>query len=94
MAPVIGITDNMDWFNNTYENQRQISGLIITGPARGELYSEQYRGVEKVDRIQVTISGTTLTVDARFQKTDPDTGAYCFKKFRLAKSKKPRWNSW
>ena len=73
MGTVIGITDNMDWFNNTYENQRQISGLIIARTSQEIYILTEYRGVEKVDRIQVTFCDDT-TVDARFQKTDPNTG--------------------
>ena len=58
---------------NTYENQRQISGLIIARTSQEIYILTEYRGVEKVDRIQVTF-WDDATVDARFQKTDPNTG--------------------
>ena len=48
MVTVIGITDNMDWFNNTYENQRQISGLIIARTSQEIYILTEYRGVEKL----------------------------------------------
>lgn len=73
VVTVIGITSDMDWFNNTYENQRQVSGLIIAKTSQELYVLTEYRGVENVDRIQVTFLDST-TVNANFQKMDPNTG--------------------
>ena len=73
VVTVTGITDNMDWFNNTYENQSQLSGMIIANTSQDLFILTEYRGVENVDRIQVTFWDNT-SVDAHFQRQDPNTG--------------------
>lgn len=72
LVTVKGITSITDWFD-TYESQRQVSGVIIAENA-GELYIlTEYRGVEQVDRIQVVFYDESM-VDARYLKHDPQTG--------------------
>ena len=73
VVTVTGITDNMDWFNNTYENQSQLSGLIIANTSQDLFILTEYRGVEKTDRIQVTFWDDTAA-DAHLQRQDPNTG--------------------
>lgn len=73
VVTVTGITDNMDWFNNTYENQSQLSGMIIANTSQDLFILTEYRGVENVDRIQVTFWDNT-SVDAHFQRQDPNMG--------------------
>lgn len=73
VVTVTGITDNMDWFNNTYENQSQLSGMIIANTSQDLFILTEYRGVENVDRIQVTFWDNT-SVDTHFQRQDPNTG--------------------
>ncbi|HIR92049.1 MAG TPA: trypsin-like peptidase domain-containing protein [Candidatus Egerieimonas intestinavium] len=72
LVTVKGITSITDWFD-TYESQRQVSGVIIAENG-GELYIlTEYRGVEQVDRIQVVFYDESM-VDARYLKDDPQTG--------------------
>ncbi|MGI6007746.1 MAG: S1C family serine protease [Ruminococcus sp.] len=73
VVTVAGITDNMDWFNNSYENQSQISGMIIANTSQELFILTEYRGVENADRIQVTFWNGT-SVEAVYQKHDPNTG--------------------
>lgn len=73
VVTVNGITDNMDWFNNTYENQSQISGIIIANTSQELFILTEYRGVENADRLQVTFWDGTA-VEASYQKHDSNTG--------------------
>ena len=73
LVQVIGITREMDYFNQNYENQRQLSGLIAATTERDLYILTEYRVVDKVERIQVVFCNGAMT-DAIFQKTDPGTG--------------------
>lgn len=70
---VQGITDGVDWMNNTYENSKQISGVLVADNGTEYFVLTEYRVVEKVDRILVTFYDGT-TADAHFQKQDAGTG--------------------
>ena len=73
LATVIGITNQMDYFNQNYENQQQISGLIVADNGQDLFILTEYRIVENVERIQVTFWDETM-VDATYQRHDPSTG--------------------
>lgn len=73
VVTVVGITDNMDWFNNSYENQTQVSGIIVAKTSQELYVLTEYRCVEHVDRIRITF-WNNASVDAHFQKCDPNTG--------------------
>lgn len=70
---VQGITDGVDWMNNTYENSKQISGILVADNGKEYFVLTEYRVVENVDRILVTFYEGT-TADAHFQKQDSGTG--------------------
>ena len=73
MAMVIGVTEDKDWFNQTYENQGQLSGLIVAFQNSSYYILTEYRVVKDVNRIMVTfVDGTTS--EARFVKSDTATG--------------------
>ena len=73
MAMVIGVTEDKDWFNRTYENQGQLSGLIVAFQNSSYYILTEYRVVKDVNRIMVTfVDGTTS--EARFVKSDTATG--------------------
>lgn len=72
MVTVIGITEDKDWFNETYENQGQLSGLIVAMENKAYYILTEYRVVEDVNRIMVTFSNGE-SVDARFVKSDDAT---------------------
>lgn len=73
LVTVIGITNQMDYFNQDYENQQQISGLIVADNGQDLFILTEYRIVENVERIQVTFWDETM-VDATYQRHDPSTG--------------------
>ena len=73
LVTVIGITNQMDYFNQNYENQQQISGLIVADNGQDLFILTEYRIVENVERIQVTFWDETM-VDATYQRPDPSPG--------------------
>jgi S1-C subfamily serine protease len=73
VVTVIGITQDLDWFNETYENQGQLSGLIVSGGSKEYFILTEYRVVKDVDRIMVTFFNGD-TVDARYVRRDDATG--------------------
>ncbi len=73
MVTVIGITNQMDYFNKNYESQQQISGLLVAENGQELFILTEYRVVEHVERIQVTFWDGAM-VDAIYQKHDPNTG--------------------
>lgn len=73
IVTVIGITNEVDYFNNTYDSKGQLSGVVVANNSKELLILTEYRVVEGVDRIQVTFAND-VTVDAQYQKHDPNTG--------------------
>ncbi|MGN0250716.1 MAG: S1C family serine protease [Oliverpabstia sp.] len=73
LVTVQGITNDVDWMNNSYENEQQISGFLVADNEKSYFVVTEYRVVENVDRILVTFADGT-TVDANFQKRDQGTG--------------------
>lgn len=73
LVTVIGITNQMDYFNQNYENRQQISGLVVADNGQDLFVLTEYRIVENVERIQVTFWDETM-VDATYQHHDPSTG--------------------
>ena len=72
MVTVIGVTEDKDWFNETYENQGQLSGLIVALENKAYYILTEYRVVQDVNRIMVTFSDGE-SADARFVKSDEAT---------------------
>lgn len=72
MVTVIGVTEDKDWFNETYENQGQLSGLIVAMENKAYYILTEYRVVEDVNRIMVTFCDGE-SADARFVKSDEAT---------------------
>ncbi len=73
LVQVIGITDEMDYFNQNYENQQRVSGLIIARTDTDLYILTEYRVIGEVGRIQVVFADGAMT-DATFQKADENTG--------------------
>ena len=73
LVQVIGITSEMDYFNQNYENQQRISGLAIAMTDTDLFILTEYRVVDRVERIQVVFYDGSMT-DATFQKADQNTG--------------------
>lgn len=73
LVTVIGISNEMDYFNQNYENQKQISGLLVAENDQDLFILTEYRVVDNVERIQVTFYDGS-TVDAIYQRHDANTG--------------------
>lgn len=73
MVTVQGITSDVDWMDNSYENSKQVSGFLVADNGKEYFVLNEYRAVDQVDRILVTFADGA-TVDAHFQKQDPGTG--------------------
>ena len=73
LVTVVGISSEMDYFNQNYENQKQISGLLAADNGQDLFILTEYRVVENVERIQVTFYDGS-TVDAIYQRHDANTG--------------------
>lgn len=73
LVTVIGITNQMDYFKQNYEDQQQITGLIVAEKGQDLFILTEYRIVENVERIQVTFWDSS-TVDAIYQRHDANTG--------------------
>lgn len=73
LVTVVGISSEMDYFNQNYENQKQISGLLAADNGQDLFILTEYRVVENVERTQVTFYDGS-TVDAIYQRHDANTG--------------------
>lgn len=73
LVTVIGISSQMDYFNQNYENQKQVSGLIAADNGQNLFILTEYRAVENVEKIQVTFCDGSMA-DASFQRKDANTG--------------------
>lgn len=73
LVTVIGISSQMDYFEQNYENQKQISGLLVADNGQDLFILTEYRVVENVERIQVTFYDGS-TVDVIYQRHDANTG--------------------
>lgn len=70
---VTGISSEMDYFRQYYENTSQVSGLAVAENDDSLFVLTEYRAVESVERIMVTFCDGTMA-DANFLKYDPNTG--------------------
>lgn len=58
MVEVIGITNQMDYFNHNYENRQFVSGLLVA-ESQSKLYClTENRGLKKAEEIQVSFSNS------------------------------------
>lgn len=73
LVTVRGITSDVDWMNNSYEDEKQITGILVENNGKEYFVLTEYRVVDQVDRILVSFADGS-SVDAHFQKQDPGTG--------------------
>lgn len=72
MVTVTGVTKDLDWFNNVYENEGLESGLIIGNNGRQLLILTKTAAVENAETIIVTfVDGKQST--AEIKQSDPNT---------------------
>ena len=73
MVIVQGVSSEVDWMNNSYENKTQISGVLVAETVLNYYILTEYRVMENVESIIVTFSDGATTM-AEFVKYDPGTG--------------------
>ena len=72
-ATVSGISSDMDWFNDSYENKNTATGLVTSKTATEIKVLVQSRRIADAQRIMVTFKDGTET-EARIAGTDEVTG--------------------
>lgn len=73
IVTVTGVTSDLDWFDNPFENKGHASGLIIANNGKEYLILVNKKTVETVENIRVTF-GDTTQADAVLKATDAVTG--------------------
>ena len=73
IAAVSGISSDMDWFNDAYENKNTVSGLVTKKTAEGIFILVQSRRILDAERIMVTFKDGT-EAEAKIAGTDEVTG--------------------
>ena len=73
IASVSGISSDMDWFNDAYENKNTVSGLVTKKSAEGIFILVQSRRILDAERIMVTFKDGT-EAEAKIAGTDEVTG--------------------
>lgn len=73
IAAVSGISSDMDWFNDAYENTNTVSGLVTKKSAEGIFILVQSRRISDAQRIMVTFRDG-IEAEARIAGTDEITG--------------------
>lgn len=73
VVTVTGVTSDTDWYNNSYESNGQVSGIIIGDNGSELLILTEHKVVTMAERIHVTFIDDA-TVDAYLKKYDGNTG--------------------
>ena len=73
VVTVTAITSQLDYFNQSVENEQTISGVIVAENDDSYFVLTESRIINNVERIQVTFNDGCIA-DAIFIKDDPDTG--------------------
>lgn len=73
LVTVTGVTSNKDWFDNTYENKGQTTGVIVANNNREYLVLTDAKTLETVETINVTFCDN-FQVKAEIKMSDPVTG--------------------
>ncbi|NLG03517.1 MAG: serine protease [Clostridia bacterium] len=73
IVTVTGVSSNVDWFMNAYENENQTSGMIIADNGKELLILANKAVLESAERIQVTFCDATESA-GEIKKYDANTG--------------------
>ena len=71
LVTVTGAVSDVDWFDNTYENEGQSAGLLVADNGKEFLVLADNRMVQKAESLEVTFSDGS-TVEAQIMRS------YCF----------------
>ncbi len=73
MVKVMGVSSDVDWFDNSYENRNSTSGLYITDNGRELLILCKSDVIENVQQIRVTLCDSTVA-EGTIKASDANTG--------------------
>lgn len=73
IVTVAGVTSDVDWFNNTYENVASASGVIVANNQRDILILVSAANLKGADSIEVTFCDQSQ-VEAQLVRKDENTG--------------------
>ncbi len=73
MVTVVGVTSDMDWFNNSYENEGVISGVIVADNRLEMLILANISTIEDAEALRITFSDSR-EYEAEIKKKDNNTG--------------------
>lgn len=73
VVTVTGVTSDVDWFNDTYENKGQVSGIIIADGGKDLLILVMSEAIQKADSILITFCDGSQS-KADIKSYDSNTG--------------------
>ena len=73
MVSVVGVTSDVGWLDNVYENEGVVSGVIVADNKRELLILADISSIEDADSVKVTFKDG-LEYDAFIKKIDNNTG--------------------
>lgn len=73
MVTVVGITSDVDWFNNVYESEGAVSGVIIADNGKELLILTNYNAIKDAETLKIRFYGSK-EYEAALKKKDLNTG--------------------
>lgn len=73
MVTVVGVTSDVDWFNNPFENESAISGIIVADNEREFLILANINSIENSDFLEIIFADDNK-YDAAVKRKDNNTG--------------------
>lgn len=73
MVTVVGVTSDVDWFNNAYENEGMISGVIVADNGRELLILANVNTIQDAESLKVTFYNNR-EYEASLKRKDNNTG--------------------
>lgn len=73
IVTVVGVTSDVDWFNNAYENEGVISGVIIADNGKELLILANINAIQDAEALKITFNDN-LEYEAALKKKDSNTG--------------------
>lgn len=73
IVTVVGVTSDVDWFNNAYENEGVISGVIVADNGKELLILANVNAIQDADALKITFNDN-LEYEAALKKKDSNTG--------------------
>ena len=73
MVTVVGVTSDVDWFDNAYESKGMISGVIVADNGRELLILANVNSIEDAESVKIRFADN-LEYEASLKKKDGNTG--------------------